>query len=216
MFVMLVVEGLDYLLCIDSCVQFMQFVCVYNVGIVLEMLYLIFVIDWCNVVCIYYINILCIVLYEQFVCCQWLLLGMDKVMFNVQYCDLQWCFLFGMISWQQDLLGYIYEFWEGDQFIVFLLQQIDQVVCVLFCDFICFKINFIWYEQLVSIMKLFYVSQEVLLCEQCFLLLNIGCVEGWLCIVCFEQQLCMLLLCDILVLDEVLIVLVLVVGLVMQ
>lgn len=211
-----VAEGPDYLSRIDGRAQFMQLARVYNAGTALEMPHLIFVIDRRNAARIYYINTPRIALHEQFVRRQRLLPGMDKATLNAQYRDPQRRFLFGTISWQQDLPGYTYEFWEGDQLTAPLLQQTDQVVRASFRDPIRFKTNSTRHEQLASTMKLPYVSQEALLREQRFLPLNTGRAEGRLRIVRSEQQLRTLSPRDIPVLDEVPIALAPVAGLVTQ
>lgn len=209
-------KGPDYLSRIDSRAQFMQLARVYNAGTALEMPHLIFVIDRQHAARVYYINTPRYPLHEQFVQRQRLVRGMDKATLNAQYRDPQRRFLFGTISWQQDLPGYTYEFWEGDQLTAPLLRQTDEVVRASFRDPIRFKTNSTQHEQLASSMGLAYVSQEALLREQRFLPLNTGRAEGRLRIVRSEAQLRTLAPGDIPVLDEVPIALSPVAGLVTQ
>ncbi|MDR6672281.1 PEP/pyruvate-binding domain-containing protein [Xanthomonas sp. 1678] len=209
-------QGPDYLSRIDSRAQFMQLARVYNAGTALEMPHLIFVIDRQHAARIYYINTPRHALHEEFVQRQRLVRAMDKATLNAQYRDPQRRFLFGTLSWQRDLPGYTYEFWEGDKLTAALLRQTDDVVRASFRDPIRFKTNSTQHEQLASSMGLAYVSQEVLLREQRFLPLNTGRAEGRLRIVRSEEQLRTLSPRDIPVLDEVPIALAPVAGLVTQ
>lgn len=208
--------GPDSLARIDTRAQFMQLARVYNAGTALEMPHLIFVIDRQNAARIYYINTPRFALHEQFVRRQRLMPSMDKATLNAQYRDPQRRFLFGTLSWQKDLPGYTYEFWEGDRLTASLLRQTDTVLRASFGEPIRFKTNSTQHEQLASGMGLAYVSQEALLREQRFLPLNTGRAEGRLRIVRTEAQLRTLAPQDIPVLDEVPIALTPVAGLVTQ
>jgi hypothetical protein len=208
--------GPDYLSRIDSRAQFMQLARVYNPGTALEMPHLIFVIDRQNAARVYYINTPRHALHEQFVRSQRLVRSLDKATLNAQYRDPQRRFLFGTLSWQRDLPGYTYEFWEGDKLTAPLLRQTDQVLHASFREPIRFKTNSTQHEQLASSMGLAYVSQEALLREQRFLPLNTGRAEGRIRIVRSEAQLRTLSPRDIPVLDEVPIALSPVAGLVTQ
>ncbi|MEG2804951.1 PEP/pyruvate-binding domain-containing protein [Stenotrophomonas sp.] len=208
--------GPDALPRIDDRAQFMQLARVYNAGTPLEMPHLIFVIDRRNDARIYYINTPRFALHEQFVRRQRLLPGMDKATLNAQYRDPQRRFLFGTVSWQRDLPGYTYEFWEGDQLTAALLRQTDQVVHASFGPAIRFKTNSTQHEQVARATGLPFVTQEALLREQRFLPLNTGRAEGRLRIVRSAAQLRTLTPRDIPVLDEVPIALAPVAGLVTQ
>lgn len=208
--------GPDYLSRIDGREQFMQLARVYNAGTALEMPHLIFVVDRQNAARVYYINTPRFELHENFVRRQKLVRSLDKATLNAQYRDPQRRFLFGTVSWQKDLPGYTYEFWEGDKLTAALLRQTDEVVRASFRDPIRFKTNSTQHEQLANGMKLPFVSQEALLREQRFLPLNTGKAEGRLRIVRTEAQLRTLSPRDIPVLDEVPIALAPVAGLVTQ
>lgn len=209
-------EGPDYLPRIDGRAQFMQLARVYHVGTALEMPHLIFVIDRKAGGRVYYINTPRYALHETFVRRQRLLPTMDKATLNAQYRDPQRRFLFGTISWQRDLPGYTYEFWEGDKLTASLLKQTDAALHASFHDPIRFKTNSTQHERLAGSMGLAYVSQEALLREQRFLPLNTGRAEGRLRIVRSEAQLRTLSPRDIPVLDEVPIALSPIAGLVTQ
>ena len=209
-------EGPDYLSRLDSRAQFMQLARVYNAGTALEMPHLIFVIDRQDAARIYYINTPRFALHEQFVRRQRLVRSLDKATLNAQYRDPQRRFLFGTLSWQRDLPGYTYEFWEGDVLSAALLRQTDAVVRASFREPIRFKTNSTQHEQVASAVGLAHVSQEALLREQRFLPLNTGRAEGRLRIVRSEAQLRTLSPRDIPVLDEVPIALAPVAGLVTQ
>jgi hypothetical protein len=208
--------GPDYLSRIDGREQFMQLARVYNVGTALEMPHLIFVVDRQNAARVYYINTPRFELHENFVRRQGLVRSLDEATLNSQYRDPQRRFLFGTVSWQKDLPGYTYEFWEGDKLTAALLRQTDEVVRASFRDPIRFKTNSTQHEQLANGMKLPFVSQEALLREQRFLPLNTGKAEGRLRIVRTEAQLRALSPRDIPVLHEVPIALAPVAGLVTQ
>lgn len=85
--------------------------------------------------------------------------SLGKATLNAQYRDPQRRFLFGTVSWQKDLPGYTYEFWEGDKLTAALLRQTDEVVRASFRDPIRFKTNSTQHEQLASGMKLPFVSR---------------------------------------------------------
>lgn len=208
--------GPDYLARIDNRAQFMQLARVYNPGTALEMPHLIFVIDRRANGRIYYINTLRHALHADFVRAQRLLPGMGKATANAQYRDPDRRFLFGTLSWQRDLPGYTYEFWEGDVLTPALLRQTDAVVRASFHDAIRFKTNATGHEQLATAMPLPFVSQAALLREQRFLPLNTGRAEGRLRIVRSAAQLRTLSPGDIPVLDQVPLALVPVAGLVTQ
>ena len=208
--------GPDYLSRIDNRAQFMQLARVYNAGTALEMPHLIFVIDRRPGGRVYFINTPRYALHETFIRRQKLLPALNRATLNAQYRDPQRQFLLGTVSWQRDLPGYTYEFWEADKLTAPLLLQTDATLRAAFGDPIRFKTNSTQHEQLASSMRLAYVSQEALLREQRFLPLNTGRAEGRVRIVRSEAQLRTLSPGDIPVLDEVPIALTPVAGLVTQ
>lgn len=208
--------GPDFLPRIDSRAQFLQLARVYNAGTALELPHLIFVIDRQAGNRIYYVNTSRHALHEQFVRQQGLVRSLDKATLNAQYRDPDRRFLFGTLAWQQDLPGYTYEFWEGDQLTAALLRETDTAVRASFAEPVRFKTNSTQHDALARSTGLAFVTQEALLREQRFLPLNTGSAEGRLRIVRTQAQLDALSPRDIPVLDEVPITLAPVAGLVTQ
>ncbi|WP_296251461.1 PEP/pyruvate-binding domain-containing protein [uncultured Stenotrophomonas sp.] len=196
--------------------DFMRLARVYNPGTPLEMPHLIFTIDRRDPARIHYINTPRYELHENFVRRERLLPHLDKTTLNAQYKDPQRRFLFGTVSWQRDLPGYTYEFWEGDQLTPALLRQTDQLVRRSFYEAIRFKTNSTLHEQTARSAGLPFITQEALLREQSFLPLNTGIARGRLRIVRSIEQASDLSPQDIVVLDEVPISLSPVAGLVTQ
>lgn len=201
---------------ISSRDDFMRLARVYNPGTPLEMPHLIFTIDRRDPARIYYINTPRFELHENFVRRERLVAQLDKATLNAQYKDPQRRFLFGTVSWQRDLPGYTYEFWEGDQLTPALLRQTDQLVRGSFYEAIRFKTNSTLHEQTARTAGLPFITQEALLREQSFLPLNTGIAQGRLRIVRSVEQARDLSPQDIVVLDEVPISLSPVAGLVTQ
>ncbi len=208
--------GPHFLPRIDNRAQFMQLARVYNAGTALELPHLIFVIDRQNRSRIYYVNTTRHALHEQFVRQQRLVRSLDKATLNAQYRDPDRRFLFGTLAWQQDLPGYTYEFWEGDQLTAALLRETDAAVRASFAEPVRFKTNSTRHDALARSSGLAFVTQDALLREQRFLPLNTGSAEGRLRIVRTQAQLDALSPRDIPVLDEVPIALAPVAGLVTQ
>ncbi len=208
--------GPDFLPRIDTRAQFLQLARVYNAGTALELPHLIFVIDRRDRNRIYYVNTPRHALHEQFVRQQRLVRSLDRATLNAQYRDPGRRFLFGTLAWQQDLPGYTYEFWEGDQLTAALLRETDAAVHASFAEPVRFKTNSTQHDALARSTGLAFVTQEALLREQRFLPLNTGGAEGRLRIVRTQAQLDALSPRDIPVLDEVPIALAPVAGLVTQ
>ena len=133
---------------------------VYNPGTPLEMPHLIFVIDRRQANRIYYINTPRYVLHEQFARREGLAPKLDKATLISQYKDPKRRFLFGTLSWQRDLPGYTYEFWEGDRLTPELLKQTDDVVRASFYEAPRFKANSTLHEQTAERAGLAFVTQE--------------------------------------------------------
>ncbi|WP_269790829.1 PEP/pyruvate-binding domain-containing protein [Stenotrophomonas sp. Iso1] len=204
-----------YLARIRSSDDFMRLARIYNAGTPLEIPHLIFTIDRAEPSRIYYINTPRYELHEHFVRREGLM-QLNKATLNAQYKDPQRRFLFGTLSWQRDLPGYTYEFWEGDQLTPALLTQTDQLIHASFYDAIRFKTNSTLHEQTARSAALPFVTQEALLREQRFLPLNTGRAQGRLRIVSSTERVSDLSPHDIVVLDEVPIALPPIAGLVTQ
>lgn len=201
---------------IDGRADFMRLARVYNPGTPLEIPHLIFVIDRQQGDRIYYLNTPRYALHETFVRREKLMPQLDKATLAAQYRDPQRRFLFGTISWQNSLPGYVHEYWEGDQLTPELLKLADTRIRATFGDAIRFKTNSTQQEQVARAAGLPFITQEALLREQVFLPLNTGRAQGRLRIVPSVEKAGELSPQDIVVLDEVPISLPPVAGLVTQ
>lgn len=206
----------DFLSRIDGREDFMRLARVYNVGTPLEIPHLIFAIDRQQGDRMYYINTPRFPLHETFVRREKLMPQLDKATLAAQYRDPQRRFLFGTLSWQRALPGYVHEFWEGDQLTPELLRLADARVRATFQDAIRFKSNSTQQEQAARAAGVAFITQEALLREQVFLPLNTGRAQGRLRIVRSVEQAGELSPQDIVVLDEVPIALPPVAGLITQ
>jgi hypothetical protein len=196
--------------------EFQQLARVYNPGTPLEIPHVLFVIDRQQGDRIYYLNTPRYSLHENFARERRLLPAGDKATLIAQYKDPQRRLLFGTLSWQRDLPGYTYEFWEGDRLTPELLQLTQQKVQASFYEPVRFKANSTLHEQVAKSAGLDAVTQESLLREQTFLPLNTGAAQGRLRIVKSVDDTPDIAPTDILVLDEVPVALPPVAGLVTQ
>ncbi|WP_454694330.1 PEP/pyruvate-binding domain-containing protein [Achromobacter aegrifaciens] len=196
--------------------EFQQLARVYNPGTPLEIPHVLFVIDRKQGGKIYYVNTPRYTLHENFAREQHLLPADDKATLIAQYKDPQRRLLFGTLSWQRDLPGYTYEFWEGDRLTPDLLKLTDEKLKASFHEPVRFKANSTLHEQVAQTAGLNAVTQESLLREQTFLPLNTGQAQGRLRIVASVDDTPDLSPTDILVLDEVPVALPPVAGLVTQ
>ncbi|MGB3436844.1 PEP/pyruvate-binding domain-containing protein [Achromobacter sp.] len=196
--------------------EFQQLARVYNPGTPLEIPHVLFVIDRKQSDRIYYVNTPRYTLHENFARERRLLPADDKATLIAQYKDPQRRLLFGTLSWQRDLPGYTYEFWEGDRLTPALLKLTDEKLKASFQEQVRFKANSTLHEQVAQTAGLNAVTQESLLREQTFLPLNTGQAQGRLRIVASVDETPDLSPTDILVLDEVPVALPPVAGLVTQ
>lgn len=201
---------------ISTQAEFLQLARVYNAGTPLEIPHLLFVIDRQRSNRIYYVHTPRYALHETFARERRLLPGADKAAVIAQYKDPDRRLLFGTLSWQRDLPGYIYEFWEGDLLTPELLALAHEKLGATFYERLRFKTNSTLQERTAQRAGLSYVTQEALLREQTFLPLNTGRAQGRLRIVKSVEDTPDLLPTDILVLDEVPVALPPVAGLVTQ
>lgn len=196
--------------------EFQQLARVYNPGTPLEIPHVLFVIDRKHADRIYYIDTPRYSLHENFARERRLLPGADKATLIAQYKDPQRRLLFGTLSWQRDLPGYTYEFWEGDRLTPELLALTGERLRATFYAPLRFKANSTMHEQTAQRAGLDFVTQEALLREQTFLPLNTGRAQGRLRIVASVEDTPDLAPTDILVLDEVPVALPPVAGLITQ
>lgn len=196
--------------------EFQQLARVYNAGTPLEIPHVLFVIDRQRGDRIYYLDTPRYTLHENFARERQLLPGMDKATLIAQYKDPDRRLLFGTLSWQRDLPGYTYEFWEGDRVTPTLLRLTQDKLHSTFYEPVRFKANSTMHEQTAQSAGLAFVTQEALLREQTFLPLNTGRAQGRLRIVKSVEDTPDLAPTDIVVLDEVPVALPPVAGLVTQ
>lgn len=112
-------------------------------------------------------------------------------------------FLFGTLSWQQNIGSFTYEFWEGDQLTAALLRQADAAVKASFFAPVKFKSNSTLHDRRAREAGVDFVTQEALIREQPYLPLNLGSATGRLRIVDGASGLSALTLDDIAVLRQV-------------
>lgn len=208
--------GPAFLAKVQSQAEFQQLARVYNAGTPLEIPHLLFVIDRQRGNRIFYLDTPRYGLHETFARERKLLPGKDKAALTAQYKDPNRRLLFGTLSWQRDLPGYTYEFWEGDRLTPDLLKVADEAVKKSFYAPVKFKSNSTLQEQAAKTTGLTFVTQEALLREQPFLPLNPGHAQGRLRIVASVDNTPDLARDDIVVLDEVPIWLPPVAGLITQ
>jgi hypothetical protein len=87
-------------------------------------------------------------------------------------------FLFGTLSWQQNIGSFTYEFWEGDRLTPALLRQADAQVKASFFAPVKFKTNATLHERVAQEAGIDFVSQEALIREQPYLPMNLGTATG--------------------------------------
>lgn len=112
-------------------------------------------------------------------------------------------FLFGTLSWQQNIGTFTYEFWEGDQLTASLLRQADAQVKASFFAPVKLKTNSTLHERVAKEAGIDFVSQEALIREQPYMPMNLGTATGRLRIVDDASGLNALLPDDIAVLRQV-------------
>ena len=112
-------------------------------------------------------------------------------------------FLFGTLSWQQNIGAFTYEFWEGDKFTAPLLRQADAQVKASFFAPVKFKTNSTLHERVAQETGVDYVSQEALIREQPYMPMNFGTATGRVRVVEDESGINALLPDDIAVLRQV-------------
>jgi len=112
-------------------------------------------------------------------------------------------FLFGTLSWQQNVAGFGYEFWEGDRLTAPLLREADRAVKASFFAPVKFKTNSTLHERVAREAGIDFVTQEALIREQPYLPMNLGTASGRVRIVEDEGAVNALLPEDIAVLRQV-------------
>ncbi len=87
-------------------------------------------------------------------------------------------FLFGTLSWQQNIGSFTYEFWEGDRLTPALLREADARLRASFFAPLKFKTNSTLHDRVAQQAGIEAVSQEALIREQPYLPMNLGTATG--------------------------------------
>ena len=174
----------DALPALRSQAEFNQLARVYNPGTGTQLAHVLFVIDRVpKTARLYYLNTPRFELHEHFVRDTGLMRRADKEAIKSNYLAPDRRFLFGTLSWHQDIAAFTYEFWEGDQLTEALLRQADTLLRASFFSPLKFKTNSTLHERIAQKTALDFVTQEALIREQPFMALNPGTATGRLRIV---------------------------------
>ena len=183
---------------------FDQLARVYNAGTPLAQPHVIFVIDRQAqpAARLYFINTPRFQLHDRFLREQGLLRGGREAL-NRNYRDAGRRFILGTLSWQPQIEGFVYEFWEGDQLTASLLRETEAQLRSHFFAAVQFKANASAQEQVAAAAGIPAVTQSALIGQQRFLPLNPGQAVGRLRLVDDIDQVHDLLPSDIVVLRQV-------------
>ncbi|UXC20708.1 PEP/pyruvate-binding domain-containing protein [Comamonas squillarum] len=183
---------------------FDQLARVYNAGTPLAQPHVIFVIDRQAqpAARLYFINTPRFQLHDRFLREQGLLRGGREAL-NRNYRDAGRRFILGTLSWQPQINGFVYEFWEGDQLTASLLRETEAQLRSHFFAAVQFKANASAQEQVAATAGIPAVTQSALIGQQRFLPLNTGQAVGRLRLVDDIDQVHDLLPSDIVVLRQV-------------
>lgn len=183
---------------------FDQLARVYNAGTPLAQPHVIFVIDRQAqpAARLYFINTPRFQLHDRFLREQGLLRGGREAL-NRNYRVAERRFILGTLSWQPQIDGFVYEFWEGDQLTASLLRETEAQLRSHFFAAVQFKANASAQEQVAATAGIPAVTQSALIGQQRFLPLNPGQAVGRLRLVDDIDQVHDLLPSDIVVLRQV-------------
>jgi hypothetical protein len=182
---------------------FEQLARVYNAGTPLAQPHVIFAIDRQAqpAARLYFINTPRYQLHDRFLREQGLLRG-GKDALNRNYRDAGRRFILGTLSWQPQINGFVYEFWEGDQLTAPLLRETEAQLRSHFFAPVPFKANASTHEQVAAAAGITAVTQSELIGQQHFLPLNLGQTVGRLRLVDDIDQVQDLQTSDIVVLRQ--------------
>ncbi|GAB2832982.1 hypothetical protein GCM10027276_39200 [Comamonas piscis] len=174
---------------LPSQAAFEQLARVYNAGTPLAQPHVIFVIDRQAqpAARLYFINTPRYQLHDRFLREQGLLRG-GKDALNRNYRDAGRRFILGTLSWQPQIDGFVYEFWEGDQLTAPLLRETEAQLRSHFFAPVQFKANASAHEQVAAAAGIRAVTQSALIGQQHFLPLNPGQAVGRLRLVDDVEQ----------------------------
>lgn len=189
---------------LPSQAAFDQLARVYNAGTPLAQPHVIFVIDRQAkpAARLYFINTPRFQLHDRFLRAQGLLAG-SKEALNRNYRDAGRRFILGTLSWQPQINGFVFEFWEGDQLTAPLLHETAAQLHSHFFAPLQFKANASAQEQVAAAAGIAAVTQSALIGQQSFLPLNPGQAVGRLRLVDDIDQVHDLQPSDIVVLRQV-------------
>lgn len=189
---------------LQSRAAFDQLARVYNAGTPLAQPHVIFVIDRQAkpAARLYFINTPRFQLHDRFLRAQGLLSG-GKEALNRNYRDAGRRFILGTLSWQPQIDGFVFEFWEGDQLTAPLLHETAAQLHSHFFAPLQFKANASAQEQVAAAAGIAAVTQSALIGQQSFLPLNPGQSVGRLRLVDDVDQVHDLQPSDIVVLRQV-------------
>ena len=164
---------------LPSQAAFDQLARVYNAGTPLAQPHVIFVLDRQArpVAKLYFINTPRYQLHDRFLREQGLLRG-GKEALNRNYRDAGRRFILGTLSWQPQIEGFVYEFWEGDQLTGSLLRETEAQLRSHFFAAVQFKANASAQEQVAVAAGIPALTQSRLIGQQPFLPLNPGQAVG--------------------------------------
>lgn len=188
---------------LPSQAAFDQLARVYNAGTPLAQPHVIFVLDrQARPAKLYFINTPRYQLHDRFLREQGLLRG-GKDALNRNYRDAGRRFILGTLSWQPQIEGFVYEFWEGDQLTGSLLRETEAQLRSHFFAAVQFKANASAQEQVAVAAGIPALTQSTLIGQQPFLPLNPGQAVGRLRLVDDIDQVDDLQPSDIVVLRQV-------------
>lgn len=152
---------------------------VYDPGTPMEMPHLLFVIDQkAKPARMYYFNTPRFELHTRFIKETGLETTAGKRVMDLNYLLPNRRFLFGTLSWQQNISAFTYEFWEGDQLTAALLTRADQMVNASLYEPAKFKPNSTLHERRAVEAGVAFITQESLIGKQPYLPLNLGRAVG--------------------------------------
>ena len=189
---------------LPSQAAFEQLARVYNAGTPLAQPHVIFVVDRQAkpAARLYFINTPRFQLHDRFLREQGLLSGGREAL-NRNYRDANRRFILGTLSWQPQINGFVFEFWEGDQLTAPLLHETAAQLHSHFFAPLQFKANASAQEQVAAAAGIATVTQSALIGQQSFLPLNPGQAVGRLRLVDDVDQVHDLQPSDIVVLRQV-------------
>ena len=165
---------------LTSRADFDRFARVYHVGTPLAQPHVIFVIDrQAKPARSYFINTPRFQLHDRFLREQGLLAG-GKEALDRNYRDANRRFILGTLSWQPQISGFVYEFWEGDQLTAALLRETETQLASQFFAPTRFKANSTAQEQVATSASIPAITQLELIGQQGFMPLNNGQSVGHL------------------------------------